>query len=78
MKEYIERAIMPRLQGDGGWLDVLSENDNVLQVQLQGECSKCNIADRCMDWICQEIKRDLGKDVTIKYRRKKPFFWDMQ
>lgn len=73
MKEYIEQRILPRIQGDGGWLDLLSEEGDVLTVQLQGECSKCHVADRCMDWIRSEIKRDLGRDVTIRYRRKKTF-----
>lgn len=76
MKEYIENVIAPRIRGDGGWLDVLSIEGSHIKVQLQGECSKCNIAPRCMDWICQEIKRDLGCDVQIEFVRKKPFFWD--
>lgn len=78
MKEYIEQRILPRIQGDGGWLDLLREEGDVLTVKLQGECSKCHVADRCMDWVRAEIKRDLGRDVTIRYIRKKPFFWDVQ
>lgn len=78
MKEYIEQKIVPRLRGDGGWLDILSIEDNVVKVQLQGECSKCGIAARCMDWICGEIRRDLGRDVQIQFVRKKPFFWDKE
>lgn len=76
MKEYIEENIIPRLQGDGGWLDILAIDGNRIQVQLQGECSKCAIAQRCMDWICQQIQRDLGQNVKIEFLRKKPFFWD--
>lgn len=76
MKEYIETVIAPRIRGDGGWLDILSIDGDCIKVRLQGECSKCNIAPRCMDWVRQEIKRDLGRDVRIEYQRKKPFFWD--
>lgn len=76
MKEYIESVIIPRLRGDGGWLDVVSIEGSLIKVRLQGECSKCNIAPRCMDWICQQIKRDLGQEVRIEFIRKKPFFWD--
>ena len=47
-----------------------------LHVRLQGECSKCAIVPRCMSWIEEEIKRDLGIDVTVFAERKKPFFWD--
>jgi len=76
VKTYLETKIVPRLQGDGGWLDVLDMQDDRLRVRLQGECSKCNMASRCMHWIEQEIQRDLGRSVTIEFTRKKPFFWD--
>lgn len=76
MKNYIEQKIIPRLQGDGGWLDILSIEGNCIRVQLQGECSKCGIAQRCMDWIRQQIQQDLGQEVQIEFIRKKPFFWD--
>lgn len=76
MKDYIEQKIVPRLRGDGGWLDVLSIEDSIIKVRLQGECSKCAISPRCMDWICNEIKRNLDRDVKIQFVRKKPFFWD--
>lgn len=76
MKEYLKNKIIPRLQGDGGWMDIVSQEGNVLAVQLQGECSKCHVADRCMRWVETEIARDLNKEISIQYRRKKPFFWD--
>ena len=45
-------------------------------VLLQGECSKCLIVERCLDWIKGEIKRDLGVECKIRANKKKPFFWD--
>jgi Fe-S cluster biogenesis protein NfuA len=78
MEEYIQKVIAPKLQGDGGWIEVISYDDEKLKVRLRGECSKCFIADRCMEWIKGEIKRDLGKEVKIIPVRVKPFFWDMQ
>lgn len=76
MREYIENVIKPKLQGDGGWIDFVSFEDGVLSVVFQGECSKCLILDRCVDWIRHQIKNDTGEDVKIVFERKKPFFWD--
>lgn len=77
MKEYIEKVIAPKLQGDGGWIEYVSYNNHHLTVRVRGECSKCHIAPRCMDWIKDEVKRDLGEDIDIKMIRTKPFFWDL-
>ena len=76
MKAYIENIIKPKLQGDGGEIDFLSLEDNILTVVLQGECSKCLIVERCIAWIESEIMRDLGQSVKIKAIKKKSFFWD--
>ena len=76
MKDYIEKIIKPKLQGDGGEIDFVSYENNVLTVLLQGECSKCLIVERCIAWIESEILRDLGESVNITAIKKKPFFWD--
>lgn len=76
MEDYINSKIVPRIRGDGGWAEFVSFEDNELTLIFRGECSKCTILDRCLDWICQEAKRDLNVDITIKPIRRKPFFWD--
>ena len=76
MKEYICGKIAPRISGDGGWVEFVSFEDGQLTLIFRGECSKCLILERCIDWIRQEIKRDLNEDVAIKPIRIKPFFWD--
>lgn len=76
MKDYIEKTIKPKLQGDGGEIDFISLENGVLTVLLQGECSKCLIVERCISWIEGEILRDMGERVKIVARKKKPFFWD--
>lgn len=76
MKDYIEKIIKPKLQGDGGEIDFVSYENGTLTVLLQGECSKCLIVERCIDWIESEILRDMGENVKISVRKKKPFFWD--
>ena len=76
METYINEVIAPRVRGDGGWVEFVSFEEKRLTLIFRGECSKCIILDRCTDWICQEIKKNLGEDVTIQAVRKKPFFWD--
>ena len=76
MRDYIDRIIKPKLQGDGGEIDFISYENGVLTVLLQGECSKCLIVDRCLRWIESEIMRDMGESVNVIAQKKKPFFWD--
>lgn len=76
MQDYIENRIKPLLQGDGGWVDFVSFENGVLNVEFRGECSKCLILERCVKWIEEQIEKDLGETVKISFERKKPFFWD--
>ena len=76
MKEYIETYLAPRLQGDGGWVEYVGEEGDRVDLIFRGECSKCLILNRCVDWMEQQIKKDCGREVTINAIRKKPFFWD--
>lgn len=77
LKTYINETIAPKVQGDGGWIELSSTEGEKTTVILRGECSKCAIAGRCMKWIESEVKRDLDLDVVISMDRKKPFFWDV-
>ena len=76
MKDYISDVIRPKIQGDGGEVRLLKQEGNEITLVFQGECSKCLILDRCVDWIKSEIKKDLNMDVKIIPVRKKPYFWD--
>ncbi len=76
MKDYISDVIRPKIQGDGGEVRLLKQDGNEITLVFQGECSKCLILDRCVDWIKSEIKKDLNMDVKIITVRKKPYFWD--
>lgn len=77
LRAYIKDRIAPKIQGDGGWIEISSCEGEKVCMTLQGECSKCMIAGRCMKWIESEVRRDLDMDITIIMERKKPFFWDM-
>lgn len=76
MKNYIDNIIRPKIQGDGGEILFDSFDGQVLTVIMKGECSKCLILDRCVNWIQSRIESDLNKKVTVNAVRKKPFFWD--
>lgn len=76
MEKYINEIIRPKIQGDGGEITFNSQDGDTVTVTMQGECSKCLILHRCIEWIEQQIKADLGKNVTVNAIRKKPFFWD--
>ena len=77
IEAYIENTVQPKLQGDGGWVEYVSlENDN-LTLLFRGECSKCLILHRCCSWIEEEIERDLKKKVKVTAIRKKPYFHDI-
>lgn len=77
IKSYVENTLAPKLQGDGGWVEFQSYDDNILTLIFRGECSKCMILDRCVSWIELQIKADLKKNVTVVAIRKKPYFQDV-
>ncbi len=74
IQEYIEKTVAPKLQGDGGWIEFVSYDKNILTVIFRGECSKCLILHRCVSWLEGEIERDLKLKVQIEAVRKKPYF----
>lgn len=77
VKSYVENILQSKIQGDGGWIEFVSLEDDVLTVIFRGECSKCLILHRCIAWIESEIKRDLNKTVKVNAIRRKPYFQDM-
>lgn len=77
VKSYVENILQPKIQGDGGWIEFVSLEDDVLTVIFRGECSKCLILHRCVEWIESEIKRDLNENVKVNAIRRKPYFQDV-
>jgi len=41
INEILDERIRPALAGDGGWLEVLSLEDNKLTIRYQGACGSC-------------------------------------
>lgn len=77
VKSYVENILQPKIQGDGGWIEFVSLENYVLTVIFRGECSKCLILHRCVQWIESEIKRDLNENVKVYAIRRKPYFQDV-
>lgn len=77
VKNYVENVLQPKLQGDGGWVEFVSLDNDELTLVFRGECSKCLILHRCTEWIEQQIKNDLNKTVKVVAIRKKPYFQDV-
>lgn len=77
IETYIKKIIRPKIQGDGGEVEFESlSDDGTLTLIFRGECSKCLILNRCVDWIAEEVLKNTSKVVKIKAVRKKPYFWD--
>lgn len=77
IETYIKKIIRPKIQGDGGEVEFESlSEDGTLTLIFRGECSKCLILNRCVDWIAEEVLKNTSKPVKIKAVRKKPYFWD--
>lgn len=77
IETYIKKIIRPKIQGDGGEVEFESlSDDGTLTLIFRGECSKCLILNRCVDWIAEEVLKNTSKLVKIKAIRKKPYFWD--
>ena len=77
IETYIKKIIRPKIQGDGGEVEFESlSDDGTLTLIFRGECSKCLILNRCVDWIAAEVLKNTSKLVKIKAVRKKPYFWD--
>ena len=78
MKDYIEKTLAPRLQADGGWVEFEEQEGDRVTLGFRGECSKCEILDRCARWIEQKALRDRGETITVLPVRRRPFFQDNQ
>ena len=76
VQELVNAKLAPRLQGDGGWVEIEAASDGALTLVFRGECSKCLILDRCVSWIEEQLKNEFGREYKVTPIRKKPFFWD--
>lgn len=77
LKEFIDNYIRERVQADGGEISYQSFKDNKLTVKVQGECSRCQLTDNCLNqWIIDKIYEKFNITISIDIVKNKPYFWD--
>ncbi len=67
INEVIDEYVRPALQSDGGDIEVVGLQDNVLSVRLQGACSCCPHARMTLENAVENtIKQAVSEDITVK------------
>ena len=67
INEVVDKYIRPALQADGGDIEIVGFQDNVLSVRLQGACSCCPHARMTLEnAVGNTIRQSVSQDITIK------------
>lgn len=67
IKEVVDKYIRPALQADGGDIEVVNFQDNVLSVRLQGACSCCPHARMTLEnAVGNTIRQAVSQDIVIE------------
>lgn len=66
INELLDERIRPFLASDGGWLEVLSLEDNTLKIRYEGACGSCpsSLTGTLMA-IENMIKEEIDPDITV-------------
>lgn len=67
INEVVDNYIRPALQADGGDIEIVDFQDNVLSVRLQGACSCCPHARVTLEnAVGNTIRQSVSQNITIK------------
>lgn len=67
INEVVDKYIRPALQADGGDIEIVDFQDNVLSVRLQGACSCCPHARVTLEnAVGNTIRQSVSQNITIK------------
>ncbi len=67
VKDIIESTIRPALQADGGDLDVVGLEGNVLKIRYQGACGCCpHAAMGTLNAIQNVLRRDYDENIVVE------------
>jgi Fe-S cluster biogenesis protein NfuA len=67
INEVVDKYIRPALQADGGDIEVVDFQDNILSVRLQGACSCCPHARMTLEnAVGNTIRQAVSQDIIIK------------
>ncbi len=76
IKAFVEETLRPLLQGDGGEIEYDGFSGGRVFVTLRGECARCPVEERCMDWCEAKLREACGAGLRMEARKKPPYFWD--
>lgn len=70
MKEKVLKAITeirPRLQADGGDIELVDITNNVVKVKLKGSCAGCPMSQMTIKWGVENyLKKNVSADITVE------------
>jgi len=67
INEIVDKYIRPALQADGGDIEIVDFQDDVLSVRLQGACSCCPHARMTLEnAVGNTIRQAVSQDIKIK------------
>ena len=67
INDVVNKYIRPALQADGGDIEIIDFQDNVLSVRLQGACSCCPHARMTLEnAVGNTIRQAVSQDIVIK------------
>ena len=67
INEVVDRYIRPALQADGGDIEIVDFQDNILSVRLQGACSCCPHARMTLEnAVGNTIHQAVSQDIIIR------------
>ncbi len=65
--KIVDEKIRPFLRGDGGDLELISYENNVLTIKYQGSCGCCpHAAMGTLRYIEQVLKEEYNTDIKVK------------
>ena len=76
IRQYFAEYIIPRIEGDGGFVEIVGITEDVIRLIFRGECAKCSMLGRSVDWIAETLLRDTGLSPSIEYDRRPPYWED--
>ncbi len=74
IKRYFAGYIIPRIEGDGGFVTVDGVSGDTIRLTFRGECAKCSMLARSVDWIAEMLLRDMELNVNIEYTLRPPYW----
>ena len=67
INDVVNKYVRPALQADGGDIEIIDFQDNVLSVRLQGACSCCPHARVTLEnAVGNTIRQAVSQDIVIK------------